>query len=213
MIDHDTDSYYKISRAFLEGQPSGNLTREHIVDNITAYWLTGTGASAARSNWENGQATAQAAGQALRRTRSRSDSPRSPTRSSGPAKLGRDGLPTLPYFNGVDKGGHFAAWEEPELFATEMRAAFQEAALEASTPQDHRAGGGLLPRSRSLQRLILKPKGDATSSAKTQTGVETKMSLARCASPCARGVPHSASGPLPGSNRSTTSANGSPAAD
>jgi pimeloyl-ACP methyl ester carboxylesterase len=54
MIDHDTDSYYKISRAFLDGQPSGHLTRDQILDNITLYWLTGTGASAAREYWENG---------------------------------------------------------------------------------------------------------------------------------------------------------------
>src|SRR6266540_1639542 len=46
MLDHDTDSYQKISRAFLDGQPAGNLTRDHIVDNVTLYWLTGTGASA-----------------------------------------------------------------------------------------------------------------------------------------------------------------------
>ena len=52
MIDHDTDSYYKIAGAFVDGQPSGNLTRDHILDNITTYWLTGTGASAARSYWE-----------------------------------------------------------------------------------------------------------------------------------------------------------------
>src|SRR3984885_2710727 len=64
MLDHDTDAYYKISRAFVSGQPSGGLTRDHILDNITLYWLTGTGASAARSYWEGGQATARAAGQA-----------------------------------------------------------------------------------------------------------------------------------------------------
>src|ERR671915_895887 len=45
LLDHDTDSYYKISRAFVDGEPVGNLTRETIVDNITLYWLTGTGAS------------------------------------------------------------------------------------------------------------------------------------------------------------------------
>ena len=70
MLDHDTDSYYKMSRAFVEGQPTGNLTRDHILDNITLYWLTGTGASAARSYWEdyspqapnlNGQALAAVA--------------------------------------------------------------------------------------------------------------------------------------------------------
>ena len=56
MLDHDTDAYYKISRAFVDGQPSGGLTRDHILDNITVYWLTGTGASAARSYWESGHA-------------------------------------------------------------------------------------------------------------------------------------------------------------
>jgi pimeloyl-ACP methyl ester carboxylesterase len=60
MLDHDTDSYYKISRAFVDGEPAGNLTRDHIVDNITLYWLTGTGVSAARSYWEDGRALAQA---------------------------------------------------------------------------------------------------------------------------------------------------------
>ena len=61
MLDHDTDAYYKISRAFLDKQPSGNLTPDHIVDNITVYWLTGTGVSAAREYWEGGQAAARAA--------------------------------------------------------------------------------------------------------------------------------------------------------
>jgi len=63
MIDHDTDAYYKIARAFIGGEPSGNLTREHIVDNITLYWLTRTGASAARSYWEEGHENARAASQ------------------------------------------------------------------------------------------------------------------------------------------------------
>jgi hypothetical protein len=64
MLDHDTDAYEKISRAFTGGQPSGGLTRDHILDNVTVYWLTGTGASAARSYWESGRAQALAAGQA-----------------------------------------------------------------------------------------------------------------------------------------------------
>ena len=62
MIDHDTDAYYKIARAFVDGKPSGNLTRDNILDNITLYWLTGTGASAARSYWEAYGADAPAAG-------------------------------------------------------------------------------------------------------------------------------------------------------
>jgi len=64
MIDHDTNAYEKVARAFVDEEPSGNLTREHIVDNITLYWLTGTGAAAARSYWEEGQEGVRAAGQA-----------------------------------------------------------------------------------------------------------------------------------------------------
>src|SRR2546423_7390751 len=62
MIDHDTDAYYKMSRAFVDRQPSGNLTRDNILDSITTYWLTGTGASAARSYWEAYGPDAPAAG-------------------------------------------------------------------------------------------------------------------------------------------------------
>ena len=132
MLDHDTDSYYKISRAFLGGKPAGNLTREHIVDNVTTYWLTGTGASAARTYWENGraQAAAPASGQAPPRSRSRSASPRSRTRSLPSRGAGsRKVYPGLAYFNEVDRGGHFAAWEEPELFASEMRSGVPLTAL------------------------------------------------------------------------------------
>jgi len=126
MLDHDTDAYYKISGAFVDGQPSGNLTRDHILDNITVYWLTGTGASAARSYWESGRAQAQAAGQ----TPPAVSVPVGFTTFPGeifraPRTWVQRGYPTLTYFNEVDKGGHFAAWEEPELFATEVRAAFK----------------------------------------------------------------------------------------
>jgi pimeloyl-ACP methyl ester carboxylesterase len=91
MIDHDTDAYYKIARAFVDGQPSGNLTRDNVLDNITAYWLTGTGASAARSYWEAYGPDAPAA----RRRRSRSPSRRSPARSGGLRAAGsRRAIPT-----------------------------------------------------------------------------------------------------------------------
>ena len=94
MIDHDTDTYYKISHAFVDGQPSGNLTRDHILDNITLYWLTGTGASAARSYWEAYGPDAPAAGrQPLPPSRSRSASRRSRARSGGPRAAGPRGLP------------------------------------------------------------------------------------------------------------------------
>ena len=128
MLDHDTDAYYKISHAFVDGEPSGNLTPDHILDNITLYWLTGTGASAARSYWENGQAAAQAAasGQAPPPV----SLPVGFTTFPGeiwqsPRSWVEAGYPNVTYFNKAERGGHFAAWEEPELFATEVRAAFR----------------------------------------------------------------------------------------
>ena len=127
VLDHDTDSYYKISHAFVDGQPSGNLTRDHILDNITLYWLTGTGASAARSYWEAARATARVAGQA---PAPQVSLPVGFTTFPGeifaaPRSWVEKVYPSLTYFNAVDRGGHFAAWEEPELFSQELRAAFR----------------------------------------------------------------------------------------
>jgi pimeloyl-ACP methyl ester carboxylesterase len=128
MADHDTDAYYKISSAFVDGEPSGNLTQDHILDNITTYWLTGTGASAARSYWENGKfgAGAAASGKAPPPV----SIPVGFTTFPGeiwqsPRSWVEASYPTLTYFNKVDRGGHFAAWEEPELFSQELRAAFE----------------------------------------------------------------------------------------
>ena len=123
LLDHDTDSYYKIARAFVDGEPVGNLSRDNILDNITLYWLTGTGASAARWYWETGRA--QAAGQAPPPV----SVPVGFTTFPGeifaaPRSWVETVYPGLAYFNEVDRGGHFAAWEEPELFSEEMRAAF-----------------------------------------------------------------------------------------
>jgi pimeloyl-ACP methyl ester carboxylesterase len=126
MLDHDTDAYYKIARAFVDDEPTGNLTRDHILDNVTLYWLTGTGASAARSYWENRHAQELAAGQ-------------QPPPASvpvgftafpdeifvAPRSWAEVVYPDLAYYGEAERGGHFAAWEEPELFATEVRAAFR----------------------------------------------------------------------------------------
>jgi pimeloyl-ACP methyl ester carboxylesterase len=128
LLDHDTDSYYKISRAFVDGEPVGNLTRANIVDNITLYWLTGTAASAARSYWEDARALAAALASG--------QPPPAVTVPVGfttfpgeiwasPRSWVEAVYPDFAYFNAVDKGGHFAAWEEPELFSTEVRAAFR----------------------------------------------------------------------------------------
>ncbi len=128
MLDHDTDAYYKISRAFVDGQPVGNLTRDHVLDNITLYWLTGTGASAARSYWESygAAAVATAAGQAPPEV----SVPVGFTTFPGeiwrtPRSWVEKSYPNVIYFNEVDNGGHFAAWEEPQLFSEEVRAAFR----------------------------------------------------------------------------------------
>jgi pimeloyl-ACP methyl ester carboxylesterase len=126
MLDHDTDAYYKISSAFVEDKPSGNLTRDHILDNITTYWLTATGASAARSYWEAAQATARAEGQAPPPVKVPVGFTQFPSEIvRTPHSWVEQAYPTLTYFNKVDKGGHFAAWEQPELFSTEIRAAFR----------------------------------------------------------------------------------------
>jgi pimeloyl-ACP methyl ester carboxylesterase len=123
MIDHDTDSYYKIAGAFAEDKPSGNLTRDHILDNITVYWLTATGASAARSYWEGGQTQPGQTPPEVKIPVGFTTFPGEIWRS--PRSWVEAAYPTLTYFNEVDKGGHFAAWEEPELFTTEVRAAFR----------------------------------------------------------------------------------------
>jgi len=128
MLDHDNDSYEKISHAFLDGRPSGGLTRDRIVDNITLYWLTNTATSAARLYWENAQSivAAIASGQ---------KPPELPLPVAftvfpdeifqAPRSWAEKVYPNLIYFNEVDRGGHFAAWEEPELFSQEVRAAFR----------------------------------------------------------------------------------------
>lgn len=128
MLDHDTDSYYKISRAFLDGEPAGGLTRDSILDNITLYWLTGTGASSARWYWEFGrfQAAAQAAGQAPPPVAVPVGFTTFPGEIwAAPRSWAEAVYPGIAYFNEAARGGHFAAWEEPELFSAEVRAAFR----------------------------------------------------------------------------------------
>jgi pimeloyl-ACP methyl ester carboxylesterase len=128
LLDHDTDSYSKIARAFVDEQPVGGLTRDSILDNITLYWLTGTGASAARWYWEFGQVLAKAIASGA--------APPPVTVPVGftafpgelwaaPRSWTEAVYPGLAYYNAVDRGGHFAAWEEPALFSTEVRAAFR----------------------------------------------------------------------------------------
>jgi pimeloyl-ACP methyl ester carboxylesterase len=126
MLDHDTDSYYKAARAFVDGNPTGGLTRDHILDNITLYWLTGTGASAARSYWESGRAQALAAGKTPPQVSLPVGFTTFPDEIfRAPRSWVEKAYPNLTYFHEADKGGHFAAWEQPQLFSEEIRAAFR----------------------------------------------------------------------------------------
>ena len=119
MIDHDERSQALIARVFA-GKTEG-LTREDIVDNITLYWLTNTGVSSARLYWESKLAFFAPKGVAL------------PVAVSAfpdelyqaPRSWAEKAYPRLIHYNRLAKGGHFAAWEQPELFSAEMRAAFK----------------------------------------------------------------------------------------
>jgi pimeloyl-ACP methyl ester carboxylesterase len=126
MLDHDADSYRKISGAFLDGQTTGGLTPESVVDNVALYWVTKTATSAARFYWESRRATIAAAGKApvaMALPAAFSVFPDEIYRA--PRRWAEQAYPNLVYFNEVERGGHFAAWEEPRLFASELRAAFR----------------------------------------------------------------------------------------
>ena len=119
MIDHDVRSYALIARAF-DGHPGG-LTRNDVLDNITLYWVTNTGISSARLYWENTLGFFDVKHVSI------------PVAVSvfpdelyqAPRSWAERAYPKLIYYNQLDKGGHFAAWEQPELFTSEVRAAFR----------------------------------------------------------------------------------------
>ncbi|HEX8856018.1 MAG TPA: epoxide hydrolase [Thermoleophilaceae bacterium] len=126
MFDHDTDGYYKFAGAFVDGKPTGNLTRDHILDDVTLYWLTGTGVSAARDYWDDGRFRARLADEPLPPAAVPVGFTTFPGEVwAAPRSWVEVIYPDLAYFDEVDKGGHFAAWEEPELFSAEVRAAFR----------------------------------------------------------------------------------------
>jgi pimeloyl-ACP methyl ester carboxylesterase len=130
MIDHDIRSYELIARVF-DGQTEG-LTRDDLLDNITLYWLTGTAISSARLYWENKLAFFDAKHVTI------------PVAVSvfpdeiyaAPRSWTERAYPKLIYFNKLDKGGHFAAWEQPQLFSGELRAAFRSLRANAVTAAD-----------------------------------------------------------------------------
>ena len=121
MLDHDARSYDDISQAFVDGDPVGGLTRDEILDNITLTWVTNTGISSARLYWENAVGFFDVKGVTV--PAAVSVFPRELYQA--PRSWAEKAYPNLIYFNEVDTGNHFAAWQEPELFTTEVRAAFR----------------------------------------------------------------------------------------
>ncbi len=121
MIDHDAWSLEDIQRAFVEEQPVGNLTRDEVLDNVTLYWLTNTGVSASRLYWENKLGFFDFKGVTV--PTAVSIFPNEIYQAS--RAWAEQAYPNLIYFNEVDRGNHFAAWQEPDIFASEVRAGFR----------------------------------------------------------------------------------------
>ncbi len=120
MINHDASSYADIAAAF-SGHPVGNLTRDEVLDNITFTWLTNTGVSSARLYWENNVGFFNVKGVTV--PAGVSVVPNEIYKA--PRSWAERAYPNLIYFNELDRGNHFAAWQEPGLFSAELRAAFR----------------------------------------------------------------------------------------
>jgi pimeloyl-ACP methyl ester carboxylesterase len=119
LLDHDARSLELIARAF-DGKTEG-LTRDDVLDNVTLFWLTNTGVSSARLYWENKLAFFTPKGVSVPVAVSVFPDELYQT----PRNWAERAYPKLMYYNKVAKGGHFAAWEQPELFVAELRAAFK----------------------------------------------------------------------------------------
>jgi len=124
MIDHDIRSYGLIARVF-DGKTEG-LTRDDILDNITLYWLTNTAVSSARLYWDTTQISNGAGFFDVRGVKLPVAVSAFPDEIyAAPRSWSERAYPKLIHYNRLDKGGHFAAWEQPETFCAEMRAAFK----------------------------------------------------------------------------------------
>jgi pimeloyl-ACP methyl ester carboxylesterase len=123
MIDHDIRSYLMIARVF-NGQTEG-LTRDDILDNVTLYWLTNTAISSARLYWDTAQLGAGGFFDVRGIKIPVAVSAFPDEIYAAPRSWAERAYPKLIHYNKLDKGTHFAAWEQPELFTAEMRAAFK----------------------------------------------------------------------------------------
>ena len=119
ILDHDARSLELIARVF-DGKSEG-LTRDDVLDNITLFWLTNTAVSAARIYWENKFSFFNVKNVAIPVAVSVFPDELYPA----PRSWAEKAYPKLIHFNKLDKGGHFAAWEQPELFVAEVRAGFK----------------------------------------------------------------------------------------
>jgi pimeloyl-ACP methyl ester carboxylesterase len=119
ILDHDIRSYELIARVF-DGQTEG-LTRDDILDNITLFWLTNTAISSARLYWENKFSFFSVKGVSIPVAVSAFPDELYPA----PKSWAERAYPKLIHYNKLDKGGHFAAWEQPKLFSEEVRAGFR----------------------------------------------------------------------------------------
>jgi pimeloyl-ACP methyl ester carboxylesterase len=120
MLDHDARSYEDISEAF-DGHPVDGLTRDEVLDNVTLTWLTNTGISSARLYWENKLGFFDVKGVSV--PSGVSVFPKELYQA--PRSWAERAYSDLIYFNELDRGNHFAAWQEPDLFTAEVRAAFR----------------------------------------------------------------------------------------
>jgi hypothetical protein len=120
IINHDEASYKDIADAFA-GHPVGNLTRDQVLDNITFYWFTNTAVSSARLYWENKAGFFDVKNVTI--PAAVSVFPHEIYKA--PRSWAERAYPNLIYFNEVDRGNHFAAWQEPTLFTSEVRDAFR----------------------------------------------------------------------------------------
>jgi pimeloyl-ACP methyl ester carboxylesterase len=121
MIDHDASSYADIAQAFVDGNPVDGLTQDEVLDNITLAWVTNTGISSARLYWENPLGFFDVKGVSV--PVAVSVFPRELYQA--PRSWAEKAYPNLIYFNEVEAGNHFAAWQEPEIFTSEVRAGFR----------------------------------------------------------------------------------------
>jgi pimeloyl-ACP methyl ester carboxylesterase len=124
MLDHDIRSYLMITRVF-DGKTEG-LSRDDILDNITLYWLTNTGVSSARLYWDTAQISTGGGFFDVRGVKIPVAVSAFPDEIyAAPKSWAEKAYPKLIYYNRLPKGGHFAAWEQPELFTEELRTAFR----------------------------------------------------------------------------------------